>query len=323
MGLFTQDIKLALSKGEYVIEKVTLPPIKKKNIDLSVAPGTVAIINRQAYKGQGFAYKLTDVAIGASKGTELVAYLYPDKMFDNIPITFFGGQHSVTLSSAVSGFAKAKFSIVGNATLELSDYRDLATHFDRSVTKQDVIDEVNKNVRIHLTNEVSSAASKYIVEGTTEIVLAGKLNEIAADVMQTRKAATVFMQMGLMLSQRGISLHINPLEEADEMFKKLQEALMRREMEGFDRDRLDREERERQAQRDHEINLIRAQNTTREESDNTNTINNNGAPVTAPAPQANPAPTPQAQSSGQKYCGECGAKLKPGAKYCNACGAKV
>jgi hypothetical protein len=35
MGLFTQDIKVGLSKNDYVIEKINLPVIKKKNIDIS------------------------------------------------------------------------------------------------------------------------------------------------------------------------------------------------------------------------------------------------------------------------------------------------
>ena len=321
MGLFTQDIKVGLSKNDYVVEKITLPVIKKKNIDLFVAPGTIALINKQTFKGQGTPYKINDVALGAGKGIELEAFLYPDKMFDSIAVTFFGGQHSVTLSSAISGFARAKFSIVGSATIELADYKDLANFFNRSVTKQDIIDEVNKTCRVHLTNEVSSAASAYITEGTTEIDLQSKLNAIASDVMQSRKAASVFMQMGLMISQRGISMHINALDEADEMFKLLNEALLKREMEGFDKDKLEREERERQAQRDHEINLIRAQNTTRQENDaNTNTtITNNGsAPVNV---NTNPAPT--ANSNAKKYCGECGAELKAGAKFCNNCGAKV
>jgi hypothetical protein len=139
--------------------------------------------------------------------------------------------------------------------------------------------------------------------------------------MQSRKAASVFMQMGLMLSQRGVSMHINPLEEADEMFKVLNEALLRAEVEGFDKDRLDREERDREAQRRHEIDLIRAQNTVREESDQTRTINSNG---NAGNVTINETPRPASSSAqGKKFCSECGAELKPGAKFCNECGTKA
>jgi hypothetical protein len=321
MGLFTQDIKIGLSNNEYVVEKITLPPIKKKNIDLFVAPGTIAYINKQTFKGQGVPFKINDATLGANRGVELEAFLYPDKTFDNISISFFGGQHSVTLSSARSGLAKAKFSIVGNATIELSDYKDLASYFNRTVTKQDIVDEVNKNCRVHLTNEVCACASSYITDGTTEIDLQSKLNAIASDIMQSRKAASVFMQMGLMLSQRGVSMHINPLEEADEMFKVLNEALLRAEVEGFDKDRLDREERDREAQRRHEIDLIRAQNTVREESDQTRTINSNG---NAGNVTINETPRPASSSAqGKKFCSECGAELKPGAKFCNECGTKA
>lgn len=352
VGLFSQDINLSLSSGEYIIEKITIPALKRKNINLMVAPGTVAIINKQTFKGQGVAYKINDVTMGGGKGAELTAYLYPDKMFDNVPITFFGGQHSVKLSVAVSGFARAKFSIVGDAVVELSDYKDLALYFDRTVTKKDVIDEINKNSRVHLTNEVSAVASSYITADTTEIELRGKLNAIASDVINNRKVSAVLMNMGLMVSQRGLSLRLNLLDETEEMVRVLQEALLKAEINELGKDEQERADRERQAQRDHEVALIIAQNTTRTEGDHTNTINGNSTtPVTInqPAPQAQPQPAPQAQpqptaqpqaqpvaqpqpapqaqpqptGSGAKFCRECGTPVKPGAKHCNECGAKV
>ena len=126
MSLFVQEIVLRLSDEKYLIEKTALPPLVKDKIDLSVAPGTVAIVGGTTYKGRETPYKLTREVVGLKRAAT-DAYLYPDKPFDGIAVTFFGGQHIVSVSSLPS--AKAKFSIVGTASLEISDFRDLAAYF--------------------------------------------------------------------------------------------------------------------------------------------------------------------------------------------------
>lgn len=56
IGFFSQEFTVGLSQGDYVLEKVTLPPIKKKNIVFRVQPGTVALVGGQKFKGAGTAY---------------------------------------------------------------------------------------------------------------------------------------------------------------------------------------------------------------------------------------------------------------------------
>ena len=317
MGLFTQEITVGLSNAAYVIEKVTLPQIKKSNVDFTVQPGTVALVGKQKFKGQSAPYKLLASAFG-EKNACCDVFLYPDKQFDNITINFFGGQHEICLSALQ--MAKAKFAIVGSASIEIGDYKDLAAYFNRSVTKQDVVDEVNKNYRVHLTNEVSAAASKYITPETTEVRLQALLNTIASDVMaNSRKTSSMLFNMGLLISQRGVSMHLNALDDADEKFKILNDALIKNALESLDKDKLDREERERQAERQHEIDQIRAENTTREESDATKTINTNTngkAPVVIKEGG-------EAKAK-KRFCTECGKELTSASgKFCPNCGAKV
>ncbi len=324
--LFGQEFTVGLTNSAYLIEKVTLPPIKKKNITFRVQEGTIALVGGQKYKGQNIAYQLSSFNFTDGKKNTCDIYLYPDKPFESITVSFFGGQHEITLSAAISKFARAKFAIVGSASIEIGDFKDLAKFFGRTITKEELVDEINKNYRAHLTNEVSSTACKYITRETTEIELQQHLNDIAADVMRnSKKTASLLMNMGLMMSHRGISMHLNPVEGADEQFRLLNEALMKKEMESFDQDKLDREERERAAQRQHEIDRIRAENTTREETDQHKSYSNNGpAPVTV-----NESTTKRGDGSrsgartGGKFCTECGAEIKGNGKFCANCGARL
>lgn len=310
MGLFSQDIKVGLSNNAYVVEKVTTPPINKSKVDFYVAPGTVACVGKVKLKGMAAPYQMSMSDFTSVKNGTCDIFLYPDKMFDNISVNFFGGQHEVSLSAMPT--AKAKFSIVGTATIELSDYADLAAYFNRTITKQDVVDEINKNYRTHLTNEVSGVASKYITPETTEVTLQASLNSIIADVMSnSRKTSSVLFSMGLAISQRGISMHLNALDDADEKFKLLNDALMKNAIDALDPDKQYQRdaEREREA-RQFEIDKIKAQNTTviKDESPRREPTVVGGA--TTPASVA--------------FCTECGAKITSlQTKFCPNCGTIV
>ena len=318
MSWFVQEIVLRLSDEKYLIEKTALPPLVKDKIDLSVAPGTVAIVGGTTYKGRETPYKLTREVVGLKRAAT-DAYLYPDKPFDGIAVTFFGGQHIVSVSSLPS--AKAKFSIVGTASLEISDFRDLAAYFKRTITKEDLAGEINKNVRTHLSNEVSAAASKYITSETTEVTLRGALENIASDVMKSRKTASLLLNMGLILSPRGISMHLNALGDAENKMQRILDALTDKALESLDNDILDRAERELAAQRQHEIDLIRAAQTEiKEETKNINTTTNGNGKIVIQKPEKNESKAERER----QFCPECGAKLteKEG-KFCPFCGKKL
>lgn len=320
MGLFVQNITLKLSDNKYLVEKVDLPSLDKGKIDLTVANGTVAIIGGSKYKGREVPYKLTRDIIG-SKRAGAEAYLYPDKPFEDITVSFFGGQHVVSISSLPK--AKAKFSIVGSATLEISDFKDLALYFDRSITKDELIEEINKTVRSHLSNEVSIAASRYITADTTDNNLRAALANVSDDVMKSRKTASILMNMGLILSAKGISMHLNALDDADDKIKAINDALLDNAIDSLNDAKRDREDREKAAARQHEIDMTKAQKTdfrdyTDTKNINTNTTGNGNVIIN------NPKDTDTARIGKVAYCPNCGQKIaQNAAKFCPNCGQKL
>lgn len=318
MGLFVQNIVLSMSDSKFLIEKTALPPLTKDKIDLSVVPGTVAIVGGVAYKGREMPYKLTRAAVGM-KSVAVDIYLYPDKPFESISVTFFGGQHIVSVSSLPT--AKAKFSVVGKAAVEVADYKDLAVYFARSMTKDDLVEEINKGVRGFLSDEVSSAASRFITSETTENTLRAALENIAADVMKSRKTASALLNMGLILAPRSISLHLNALDDAENKVQKILDALTDKALASLNNDLLDRAEREQAAQRQHEVDLIRARQTLiSEETKNINTTTKGDGKVIiqgAGKDEGQKAPA-------RRFCSECGAALtEKDAKFCPFCGKKL
>jgi rubrerythrin len=311
MGLFVQNVVLGISDEKYLVEKVEIPEITKGKVDLTVKPGTIAIIGGIKYKGQEAPYKLTRENIG-SKRASVDAYLYPDKMFDSISINFFGGQHNVSLSSLPG--TKAKFSIVGTANIEIADFKDLANYFKASIKREDLVEQVTKEFRGHLSNEVNTSACKYITPETTEITLSAVLDSVSQDVMRSRKTSAMLANMGLMLSARGITMHLNALDESEEIMRIVNDAVNDKAIRSLDNDLRDREEREKSAERQHEIDMARANRTDISESTETRNYNTNGGNVTI----NNPAP------KNKRYCPECGTEItSPNAKFCPSCGQKL
>ncbi|MGN0814516.1 MAG: zinc ribbon domain-containing protein [Candidatus Coproplasma sp.] len=320
MALFVQNISLRLSDSDYLIEKVTLEALTKENIDLTVAPGTVAYIGGTKYKGKETPYKLKRSIIGTKNG-ENVVYLTPDKMFDTVSVRFFGGQYVVSLSQLPT--AKAKFAVVGDASVEVSDFKELVKNFNRSMTRSDLVEFIEQNVRGHLSNEVSVAVSQHITPETTEVTLLAALNDVANEVMNSRKTATALINIGLILSARGISMHLNAIEDTDDKIQAVNNALTGKAIASLGNDILDREEREREAERQHEINKIRAGRTDISESTATRNINTNTNTRGGNVVINNNAPARGAVQTGKKFCPHCGAKLTGSGKFCPECGERL
>ena len=316
VGLITQEIILGLSDSNILVEQVEMPPISRDRVNIIVLPGTVAVIGGVKYKGQELPYKLTRAVVG-NKRTATTIYLLPDKLMDNITVTFFGGQHMVSISSLP--FAKAKFSIVGTATVEVADFKALANYFKRSITKEQLVAEINATLRGHLSNEVSVAASKYITNETTEVTLRSALNDVAKDVISSKKTASALMNMGLALSARGISMHINALDDAEDKIKLINDALADKAIAGLNNDLLDRMADELAASRKHDIDMLLAKNTSTRNSNDTvttNTTTNSTGPIVINNIQDD-------SSIKKNYCMVCGAKIPAEAGFCPSCGRKL
>ena len=320
VGLMTQEITLGLSEGNYLVEQVEIPPVVKEKVNVTVLPGTVALLGGVKYKGQEMPYKLIREVVGNKKAAT-TAYLVPDKLVDSISVSFFGGQHMVAISSLPS--AKAKFSIVGTATVEVSDFKELANYFKRSMTKEELVAEINTSLRGHLSNEVSVAASKYITPSTTEVTLRAALDDVAREVISSKKTASAMMAMGLILSARGISMHINALDDAEDKIKLINDALTDKAIANLDNDLLDRAADELAAARKHDVDMTLARNTTTRNTNNNDTIttNNNGnAPVVIN--KGDKQDKHQGGNAQKSYCINCGAKIPGNAKFCPSCGQK-
>lgn len=319
MSLFVQNVALSISDPDHIIEKVTLPPLTKSRVDLTVAPGTVALIGSVKYKGQETPFKLMRDVLG-SKQMGVEAYLWPDKPFDSIKISFFGGQYSLALHQLSS--ARGMFAIVGDASLEIADFKDLCKFVGRTITKDELAELLNGQIREHLLNEVSAQANKLLTDTTTDVSFRASLDVIAQEVIRSRKVASTLMNMGLLLSQKGgLSMHLNALEDAENKQQVINDALTTKALESLDNDLRDREERERDKERQHEIDRIRAEHTKINETvetHNVNTTGNGKVVINEGKTEKNDGSNKQ-----QRFCPACGAKVAQDANFCGACGKKL
>lgn len=314
MSLFVQNIALGMSNADNIVEKVTLPLLTKRRVDLTVAPGVIALIGSVKYKGREIPYKLTRDVLG-SKQMGVEVYLWQDKPFDNIKVTFFGGQYSLSLHSLPG--AKGRFALVGEATLEIADFKDLAKFVGRSITRTELSELLNKEIREHLHNEVSNQASKLVTENTTDVSFRASLDTIAQEVIRSRKVTSTLMNMGLLLSSKGgLSMHLNALEDAQAKQQVIDDALTTKALEALDNDIRDREERERDKERQFEIDRIRAEHTNVNETVETRNINTTGNGKVVFNQNTSESKKP-------RYCPICGNQIGPDANFCASCGKKL
>lgn len=311
MGLFTQEITLGLSKPSNVIEKEEIV-LKKTKINLYVKKGSVVYVGTQAYKGSTDFYEIDASMLGGRKKDSVTVYITPDKTFDTMLIKFFAGKHKCSISYKPE--AKADFSIIGEVEVMINDYQLLTETFDKTMTKEELVEELNNSYRQILGNEIGQAADRYITLQTTENDLAASINKIIKDVFSTgRKASSVFQKIGLVIVPSSISLQVQPLEDADEIMATILNKINEKAIASLDDEEKEREyqrkQTEIQAERDHEINLERAKHTSI--SEQKTEINNNGnGNVTIK------------QESKDRFCTNCGAKIPSGALFCPSCGTK-
>lgn len=306
MGLFSQDVTVGLENPKNVIEKISFA-VSKGKVNFAVKDGSIAVVGGVKLRHQSAPYVLERKELGILKGNKCDVFVFADKPFEKVSVNFFGGQHQVSLSSLKG--AKAKFSIVGNAEIEIMDYIALAKHYDKTISKEEIVEDINNNYRSHLTNEIASAASRYITNETTEVTLMAALSQISNDVISSsRKTATILADMGLALSRRGISLRLNSLDETDEIVSKINNAINEEAIASIS----DARQKEKiKDEHDFEINRIRAENT--KITENTENINSNGN---------NPVHITHTGKD-DRYCDQCGTKVSSTAKFCPSCGNKL
>ena len=310
MGLFTQEITLGLKDPSNIIEKEEIL-LKKQKINLYVKKGSIVYVGQTAYKGNPDFYEIDPSMLGGRKKDSITLYVTPDKTFDTISIKFFAGKHKCSVSYRPD--AKADFSIIGEVEVMINDYQLLAEHFDRTMSKDELVDDINKSYRQLLGNEIGQTADKFITLETTENDLSASLNKIVKEVFKTgRKAATAFQKIGLVIVPGSISLQVEPLEDADEIISTILNKINQKALESIDNEEKEKEyerkQAELQAEREHEINLERAKHTSiSEQITDVNATGDGNVTI-----NQNP----------DKYCINCGAKISRTAAFCPTCGAK-
>lgn len=310
MALFTQEIILGIKNKKNILEKEEFV-VEKKNINIRVKDGTVAYINGIKYNAGDNFVNIKD-SFDTKKKEKAVAYLYPAGGIREITIHFFAGQHQLSLD--INSKAKGTFSVVGDAKVIVDDYTALAKNYERAMTEEELIEDINNTYRDSLKNEMTGIIDRKISIETTEQELKGMFNDIIDEMVSKNGGAnSTFARLGLVLRKSGISLKLNRMEDADELNKQFISKINDKALGSFDKEDADEEyqrgQTELEKSRQFDIDMERAKNTSISES-KTEVINSGNGNVTIN------------QKSNDKYCIKCGAKIPANALYCPNCGEK-
>ncbi|MCR5491301.1 MAG: zinc ribbon domain-containing protein [Bacilli bacterium] len=313
MPWFTDVIELEMKDSRNnLVEKYTFD-VRKRNIQIKVKPGYEAIVNNTKFLGgqtQDFTKK--------NFGDSVIAFVYqPARLNDPILIPFFAGQHTVSLDTHKT--AKAKFALVGEASVEVADYMALARYFDATISLQDVENRLNEVFKDPFSTQVTAAAKTHINSASTDVSLYSELPAIAKDASHGSAAKKLF-DMGLVLGSRGIAMRLNPIGETSEIIDRINDAFNNKAMEQFDEEKIEKlrgwEIEDRNAANQHEIDVINAHHTNTSNQNTSNTYNYNGN-----VPQQ-PVQEPRQQPK-RHFCPNCGRELQGHEAYCPDCGNKI
>ncbi len=313
MSLFKETLTIGLEESEKLIFKKVNLDISKKKVDFIVKPNSILILSslpNMEFPGNNNPYSFTREQLTNKKLKQCDAYLFTtDDILLKVP--FFGGTFSCSL--AQDRRIKATFSLVGTTYLEIFDRFAFASLFDNKVSISDAEAEIIKRFRDSLSNEIKEVAQKYIKENTTADELAASINSIINDlVTDSQKTSKMIRNYGLRISRRGTSMHVNALEDTEELLKEVNDKIKNVAIFEIDEPIRNNEDKRLKDQRDFEINKIKAQRSTvteKTENINKNITGNN---------------TKDDEKNTFKYCPSCGKEL-PSAKFafCPYCGSKI
>ncbi|MBO5528762.1 MAG: zinc ribbon domain-containing protein [Bacilli bacterium] len=312
MPLFTDVIDLAVASPHLnLIEKYTFET-KKSNVQIRVAANTEALLNGTYKIASGKSETFSRKTIGGS----IVAYVYqPTAARKVIAIPFFAGQHTISLET--NKMAKAKFALVGVARVSISDLKKLAVYFGKTVTPEEVENALVEKIKPSLTNMMTAAANAHIKVTTTNASVYEELKAIASEGMKDELMRKTLLDMGLMLLPSAIDLKLNPIGDSQDIIDAINAKYNEAALDSFEeakKDKLRQQEIEDDMRnKQHEIDVINAQNTDTSNRNNNNTYNYNGQ-----APE--PRPKPKAE---KRFCTKCGKELDPKDIYCPICGTKA
>jgi len=288
--LFNSEVEVGLTNSDSFMEKVEIPKLKGK-IKLRVAPQTVFYLAGVPFEGT-VECSLKDLDI---ENKDNVGYLF-HKESPVIPVTVHAGTYLLRLSNADS--VKAEFALIANVSVVIYDYKQFYTYFDGNVLEEEIVAEVNGK-KDAFKNQLSSVASQFITEDTSEVDLMKVNEQIAAKATDERGPVQAYLRkLGLKIVRNGIGFHVNKLAKAQEYMDKLNDANMEKELYGLTKDKREFEQKAHESENDFNVRMQGAK------SPNTTVINNGGKDGV--------------------FCPHCG-KLNTakGATYCAFCGEKL
>lgn len=305
MSLFSQRIKVELDP-QYVIQKVELGEIKKRNIELFVGEGTNALINNKTY-GSGTTHNLIREEVVGQKGDKAVAYLYSNKFYNTIELGLYAGRFIFGLDELRT--AKLEYSVVFYVSVELLDYKELVSNFRKTLTKEEAHDEIKEKLVSLLSGACSQAVAKFRTDESTTTDVNGKKQEIFKELRQTTSKA--ISQLGLTLSSVN-QIKFNPTDETEIKIEQIRNSVNENAMDSLNDAKRERENDALQKERQHEIDMTRANNTKITESTQNINKNINGN-------------IKEEESKPQKrFCHKCGKEItQSDAAFCPSCGAKL
>lgn len=320
MGLFVQDIKVGLSNPEHIVEKITIKNIKKGKINLFVRPGCNCIIPTLGYNeflGKTEPYQLTRDSFVQTKGESCDVFVYSDKGV-SIPVPFFGGQYNLPIPGAHG--LRGTYALVGTCYLQVTDYSKISLKYGDSVTEQEVIEDLKTNYRKAISDEISLYANKLLSGDIDETKFNSVTDKIVSSMIEdSGKANSVLRELGLRLSAKRTTMHLNPLEDVEEITKKVSEKQIETTMYDMDSNKRKDDADKLAAERQFEIDHMKAQNTRVSESKQDTNINK-----TLNGNIKDDSEKKKQVKEEFSFCPGCGQKITfIDAVFCPKCGRKI
>lgn len=313
VGLFDQKIKLSLSNPDYLIEKVSLGKIVKSKIELLIVEGTCALIAGREYTGRNTVYDLYVEDMVAKKGEECIVYLYSNKFFDKLSFKFPVDVYSLEID--VLKGAKGKYALNAQASVEISDHKELVLNYGKTVTRDDLLAELETKVRQELKSTAMAVASSLYSSELTANEFLGKVQGNIDEILREIRRGTSINALGLVVNRSSIKFYVNEMAETKEYIAKVTGKINEGAEYHINDDRRKDQNEAIEKEREHEINLKRAGNTRITESTQTINKNINGKEESHKTEKKEPK---------KKFCSHCGSKIENDkAKFCANCGEKL
>lgn len=323
MGLFVQDIKVGLQDTNHVVEKITIKNIKKGKINLYVRPGCNCIIptlGNQEFIGKSEPYQLLRESFVQTKGDSCEVYVYLDKGI-SLPIPFFGGQYNLPIPGAKG--LRGTYALVGTCYLQITDYAKISSKYGDSVTQEQIIEDLKTTYRKAISDEIALSANKLLDGEIDENKFNSITDKITTSMIEdSGKANNLLRELGLRLSARKTTMHLNPLDDVLEITKKISDKQIETTIYDMDASKRKDEADKLQAERQYEIDQIKAHNTKVNESKqdtNTNVNKNINGNIKEKDDE-----NKKKEKEEISFCPSCGNKITMSdAIFCPKCGRKL